>query len=359
MAKQILVVDDNIASLKQIEAQLTSGYEVSLAKSGALALQICRKERPDLILLDIEMPEMDGFETIKQLKAEPALNSIPVIFLTGNQDSATQIRALQSGAMDFITKPANKDILFHRLELHLQFAAYQNSLKNTVAELENTIVTSFAELVECKDYNAGVHALRTGKYTEVLGRELLAAGTFRGELTEAELNKIVRAAPLHDVGKVGISDIILLKPGPLTEEEYGTMQKHTLIGARFLETVYERTPEQYYLKFARLIAEGHHERYDGKGYPQGLAGNDIPLCARIVAVSSVFSACLVSRPYRDALDFETAFRIVLDGKGTLFDPRIVDVFEAAREKIADLNLSQETPITIQGRKFWNEENTHR
>lgn len=356
MAKQILVVDDNIVSLKQIEAQLTSGYEVSLAKSGALALQICRKERPDLILLDIEMPEMDGFETIKQIKAEPALNSIPVIFLTGNHDTATEIRALQSGAMDFITKPANKDILLHRLELHLQFAAYQSSLKNTVAELENTIVASFAELVECKDYNAGIHALRTGRYTEVLGRELLAAGAFRGELTEAELDKIVRAAPLHDVGKVGISDIILLKPGPLTGEEFEKVKKHTLFGARFLETVYERTPEQYYLKFAKLIAEGHHERYDGNGYPQGLKGDAIPLCARIVAVSSVFSACLIGRAYREALDFETAFRIILDGKGTLFDPRIVAIFEAARDKIADLNLSQETSIMIQGRKLRNEEN---
>jgi putative two-component system response regulator len=359
MAKQILVVDDNIASLKQIEAQLTSGYEVSLAKSGALALQICRRERPDLILLDIEMPEMDGFETIRQLKAEPALNPIPVIFLTGNHDTATEIRALQSGAMDFITKPANKDILLHRLELHLQFAAYQSSLKNTVTELENTIVTSFAELVECKEYNGGVHALRTGKYTEVLGRELLAAGVFRGDLTEAELNKIVRAAPLHDVGKVGISDLILLKPGPLTEDEFEKMKKHTLIGARFLDTIYERTPEQYYLKFAKLIAEGHHERYDGTGYPQGLKGDEIPLCARIVAVTNVFSSCLVDRSYREALDPETAFRIIHEGKGTLFDPRIVEVFEAARNKITALDLSRETAIMIQGRKLRNEEDISR
>jgi putative two-component system response regulator len=357
MAKQILVVDDNLASLKQIGAQLTSGYEVSLAKSGALALQICRQERPDLILLDIEMPEMDGFATINQLKADPALNPIPVIFLTGNHDTATEIRALQSGAMDFITKPANKDILLHRLELHLQFAAYQSSLENTVTELENSIVTSFAELVECKDDNAGTHALRTAKYVELLGREILASGIFKGKMTEADLDMIIRAAPLHDVGKVGISDIILLKPGPLSPEEYEEMKKHTLIGAKFLDTIYERTPEQHYLKFAQQIAGGHHEHYAGSGYPRGLAGDEIPLCARIMAVVSVYGACLTDRTFRKAMDQESAFQIILDGKGTQFDPRIVEVFEGAREKIAGIKFPQESLVKIQGRKLRNEENS--
>jgi putative two-component system response regulator len=354
MAKRILVVDDNLASLKQIGAQLTSGYEVSLAKSGDLALQICRQERPNLILLDIEMPEMDGFETIRRLKEDPALSHIPVIFLTGNRDTATEIRALQSGAMDFITKPANKDILLHRLELHLQFAAYQSSLENTVTELENSIVTSFTELVECKDLNAGDHALKTGKYAELLGRALLEAGAFPGELTEETLDMIVRAAPLHDVGKVGISDIILLKPGPLSPEEYEEAKNHTLIGAKFLDTIYERTPEQQYLKFAKQIAESHHERYNGKGYPHGLKGDQIPLCARIMAVVNVYSACLTDRAYRQAMSPEEAFKVILEGKGTSFDPRIVDVFEKTREEFAGLDLSRERLVKIQGRKLRNE-----
>jgi putative two-component system response regulator len=359
MAKQILVVDDNLASLKQIGAQLTPGYEVSLAKSGALALQICAQERPDLILLDIEMPEMDGFETIKRLKEDPVLSPIPVIFLTGSHDSATEIRALQSGAMDFINKPANKDILLHRLDLHLQFAAYQTSLEHTVTELENSIVTSFAELVECKDDNAGAHALKTGAYVKLLGREMLAAGTFRGELTEADLDMIVRAAPFHDVGKVGISDIILLKPGPLTGEEFEEIKKHTLIGARFLETIYERTPEQHYLKVAKKIAEGHHERYDGSGYPHGIAGDAIPLCARMMAVVNVYSACLTDRAFRKAMEPQAAVELILKGKGTEFDPRIVDVFEAVRDKVSSLDLSQESLVKIQGRKLRNEENSGR
>lgn len=359
MAKRILVVDDNIATLKQIGAQLTSGYDVSLVKSGELALRICRQERPDLILLDVEMPEMDGFETIRQIKADPALNPIPVIFLTGNRDTATEIRALQSGAMDFIAKPANKDILFHRLELHLQFAAYQKSLENTVTELENSIVTSFAELVECKDDNAGVYALKTGNYAKLLGRELLAAGVFRGELNEADLEMIVRAAPFYDVGKVGISDIILLKPGPLSPEEFEEMKKHTLIGAKFLDTLYERTPEQHYLKFARQIAQGHHEHFDGSGYPHGLAGDQIPPAARIMALVNVYIACIHDRSFRRAMDPDTAFGLVMEGKGTLFDPRIVDVFAAARGKFTSLDRAREPMANIQGRELRHEEHSGR
>jgi putative two-component system response regulator len=351
MAKQILVVDDNISSLKQIGAQLTSHYEVSLAKSGALALQICKQERPDLILLDVEMPDMDGFETLARLKEDPDLKPVPVIFLTGNRDTATEIRALESGAMDFIAKPANKDILFHRLELHLQFAAYQSSLENTVRELQNSIVTSFAELIECKDDNAGTHVLRTGKYVEILGRELLEAGVFKEELSGGNLDLIVRAAPFHDIGKIGISDVLLLKEGTLTAEEYEEVKKHTLIGARFLDAIYERTPEEQYLRFAKLIAESHHEKYDGTGYPHGLAGNGIPLCARIMTVANVYDGCITERVYRKALSHEEACRIILDGKGTWFDPRIVEAFEGVMDQFARLKVSVEPLVKIQGKNL--------
>jgi putative two-component system response regulator len=351
MAKQILVVDDNLASLKQIGTQLASHYEVSLAKSGEMALQICRQERPDLILLDIEMPGMDGFQTIVRLKEDPELDAIPVIFLSGNHDAATEIKALESGAMDFITKPVNKDILFHRLELHLQFAAYQSSLENTVKELENSIVTSFAELIECKDENAGTHVLRTGKYVEILGRELLAAGTFERELDEENLDMIVRASPFHDIGKVGVSDTLLLKQSALSQEEYAEVQKHTLIGARFLDAVYARTPEQHYFKFAKMIAESHHEKYDGSGYPYGLAGDDIPLCARIMAVANVYDGCITERVYRKALSHEEACAVILNGKGTWFDPRIEEAFERVQDKFASLNISIEPLVRITGRNM--------
>jgi putative two-component system response regulator len=351
MAKQILVVDDNLASLKQMGAQLGSHYEVSLAKSGAMALQICRRERPDLILLDVEMPEMDGFQTMASLKEDPALNQIPVIFLTGNRDAATEIKALESGAMDFIAKPANTGILFHRLELHLQFAAYQSSLENTVRELENSIVTSFAELVECKDDNAGTHVLRTGKYVEILGRELLKRGSFAGELNEADLDMMVRAAPFHDVGKIGVSDTLLLKEGALTKEEYEEVKKHTLIGAGFLDAIYRRTPEQHYLKFAKLIAESHHEKYDGTGYPRGLAESGIPLCARIMTVANVYDSCITDRVYRKALSHEEACAVILDGKGTWFDPQITEAFEGVKDQFARLKVVVEPLVKFKGRNL--------
>jgi putative two-component system response regulator len=353
MAKQILVVDDNIASLKQIGAQLASHYEVSLAKSGALALQICRQERPDLILLDVEMPEMDGFATIARFKEDSALSAIPVIFLTGNQDTATELRALESGAMDFITKPANKDILFHRLELHLQFAAYQSSLENTVKELENSIVTSFAELIECKDDNVGGHVLRAGKCVEIIGKELLRRGAFGEELTEETLDMMVRGSPFHDIGKVGVSDVFLLKPEKLTETEYEEVKKHTLIGAQFLEKISRRSPEQPYLVYAKLIAEYHHERYNGSGYPHGLSGDAIPLCARIIAVANVYDSCMTDRVYRKARGHDEASRVIMEGRGTDFDPRVADAFAAVKDQIAAMDVRSLPTVKIQGRSLRN------
>jgi putative two-component system response regulator len=331
-------VDDNLVSLKQIGAQLAGYYDISLAKSGALALQICRQTKPDLILLDIDMPGMDGFEVIAKLKEHHNLGQLPVIFLTGNRDTDTEIKALESGAVDFISKPVNKDILFHRIELHIQFSAYQLHLTNTVKELEDSIGVSFAELIECKDDNVAGHVLRTSKYVEFLGRELLEANVFGDKLTGSEIDLITRATPFHDVGKIGISDTILLKKGPLNSEEYGEIKKHTTIGARVLGTIYQRIPNQHYFKYAMMLAGGHHERYDGKGYPQGLAGENIPLCCRILAVANVYDACRTDRIYRKALSHEEACKIIIAGKGTEFDPRIVEFFETICDKFTRLHM---------------------
>jgi putative two-component system response regulator len=346
--KSILIVDDNLVSLKQISAQLAKNYDVSLAKSGELALQICAQEKPDLILLDVEMPEMDGFATLARLKADPQLNNIPVIFLTGNHDAATEVKCLESGAMDFITKPANIDILHHRIELHLQFTAYQLHLESMVKELEDNIGISFAELLDCKDYDIADHLLRTSEYTELLMRELLAEGTFGNELKEEDIELIKRAVPFHDIGKIGVSDIILLKRTSLTKEEYAEICKHTTIGASVLKTIYERTPNQRYLKTAMIIAEGHHERFDGKGYPRGLKGNEIPLCCRIVAVANVYDSCIADRIYRKGLSHEETCRAILSGRGVEFDPRIVDVFEKIKDKFASLQVNSRLAIMDKG-----------
>ncbi|MDR2314252.1 MAG: response regulator [Spirochaetaceae bacterium] len=335
--EQILVIDDNIANLKNIQLQLSDTYQVLLAKSGAQALKICVQRIPDLILLDVDMPEMDGFETLSRIKDNTILSRIPVIFLTASQDIATEIRALESGVVDFITKPVEKSILLHRLKLHLDFARYRQNLEETVRELEDSIVLSFSEMIENRDKSTGDHIHRTRIYVTLLGRELIHQGHFAGELNEKEMSLITRASLLHDVGKISISDTILLKPGRLDDAEFAIMKTHTTIGARILETMYERTPTQNYLKYAKQIAEGHHEKFDGSGYPRGLAEDAIPLCSRIMAVADVYDAVVADRVYRKAMTTQEAYNLIIAGKGTHFDPRIIDAFMVVHgdmEKVA-------------------------
>jgi putative two-component system response regulator len=325
--KQILVVDDNISNLRYISAQLSDSYKVTMAKSGAQALQIARRQPPDIVLLDIDMPEMDGFETLARMREDPGLARLPVIFLSASHDPATEVKALQVGAMDYIPKPFEKKILTFRLSLHLSLSRYQTSLENTVRELEDSIVTSFSELIEARDENTGGHVKRTSAYVRLLGRAILDRGLFGGELDPGELDLMVRAAPLHDIGKIGISDLILMKKGRLTAEEYETVKRHTTIGGDVLRTIYEKTPTQAYLRYAILIAEGHHERYDGTGYPFGKKGEDIELCNRIMSVANVYDSLVTDRVYRPALSSAEAAEIITAGAGTEFDPRIVGVFQ--------------------------------
>ncbi|MDR1351918.1 MAG: response regulator [Treponema sp.] len=331
---RILVVDDNLSSLKQIGAQLGMHYDVSLAKSGPLALQICMQEKPDLILLDIEMPGMDGFETLKRLRLNRYLGSIPVIFLTGNQDTETEVRGLQSGARDFITKPVEKNILLHRIELHRRFASYQAQLEDTAAKMSDSVALAFAELIECRDENTGGHVARTSKYVDMIGRRLIEMGFFPEELTPADLRMMVRAAPFHDIGKIAISDRILLKPDRLDDEEFDLMKQHTVMGEEILKNMLARTPTQQYLYYAGMIAASHHERFDGKGYPRGLAGDGIPLCGRIMAAADVYDALVDDRVYREGMKHIEACRIIIDGKNKSFDGRVVDAFESINNELA-------------------------
>jgi len=355
--KSILIVDDNLVSLRQISALLAKDYDVSLAKSGELALQICAQEQPNLILLDVEMPGMDGFETIARLKKDDRLKNIPVIFLTGNRDTETEVKCLEAGAMDFITKPANAEILRHRIELHLQFSIYQLHLEHMVKELEDNIGISFAELLDCKDYNAAIHMLRTGEYVELLVKELVAAGSFGNQLTAEDVDMIKRAAPFHDIGKLGISDIILLKRSPLTNMEMQEIRKHTAIGGHVLKVIYDRTPSQQYMKTAMILAESHHENYDGSGYPNGLAGDDIPLCSRIFSVVNAYDALITDRVYRKGISHEEACQKIIAGRGTKFDPRVVDVFEKITDKISSLTVAANFSIKDHGWSVYNETST--
>jgi putative two-component system response regulator len=339
--KQIMVVDDNLANLKNLQLQLSDVFQVILAKSGMQAIQICQVNQPDLILLDIDMPGIDGFETLHRFKKNPALSSIPVIFLTANHDSVMEARGLEAGAVDFVTKPFDKTILMHRIELHLRLSEYQHNLEHTVHELEDSIVLSFSEMIENRDKETGGHVLRTGTYMEMLCRWLCEAGRVKGKISEQEIPLIARAALLHDVGKIGVSDTILLKPDRLDDREFALMKKHTTIGAEILRVMYERTPTQHYLEYARIIAEGHHEKYDGSGYPFGIKGDEIPLYSRIMALADVYDALVADRVYRKAMSHDDAYQIIVSGKGTHFDPDVVDAFQAIHEQMAAESVKQD------------------
>jgi putative two-component system response regulator len=327
----ILVVDDNLANLKFARSQLSDSYKISMAKSGPQCLAMAAKTIPDLILLDIDMPGMDGFETMALLKAHDLLNRIPVIYLTANRDPETEVRALESGAVDFVTKPFEKDILRHRISLHISFNHYQQELEGTVKELEDSMVASFSGLIECRDGNTGGHVIRTRDYVAKLGALVLDKGLFPEDLNARELSLITRAAPLHDIGKIGVSDSILLKQGKLNDDEYEQMKLHTTIGAKIIDKMYKRAPTQHYLSYAKKIAESHHEKWNGQGYPSGLAGAEIPLCSRIMAVADVYDALVEDRIYRPALPHDVAMTIMHEEKGRLFDPMLADLFCANHE----------------------------
>ncbi|MDL2268291.1 response regulator [Desulfovibrio sp. OttesenSCG-928-G15] len=330
MAK-ILIVDDSLPNLQHVKGLLADSHTVLLAKSGEQALTIASRQYPDSILLDIDMPQMDGFETLRRLRSNAALASIPVIFLTANHDAETEIRGLRAGAQDFIAKPFEKSILIHRLDLHLRLSAYRNQLQETVRNVEDSIAVNLAELIECRDENTGGHVQRTGDYFALLGKALIDRSLFPDELDAYILGLMARAAPLHDIGKIGVSDVVLLKPGKLTDEEFATIKKHPTIGAEILGAMAGRLPSQLYLRYAKLIALSHHERYDGKGYPHGVAGENIPLCARIMAIVDVYDALVADRVYRPAMPHDEAVRIIREGRGTSFDPVITDVFLDVQE----------------------------
>ena len=352
--KSILIVDDNLVSLRQIAAQLQDGYEISLAKSGELALQICAHEMPDLILLDMEMPGMDGFETLACLRQDPSLAEIPVLFLSGTSGAEAEVKCLEAGAEGLISKTANSKLIRYRIETQLEYAAHRFHPQRIVSEMEDALGFSFAELVECKDRNAAGHIARVSRYAELIALDLLERGSFGGELTPEDIPMIRRAAPFHDIGKIGISDLVLLKRGPLTDEELREMHRHTTIGGQMLEVMYERAPHLSYLKMAQVIAQGHHERYNGEGYPLGLKGDRIPLCCRIMAAANVYDSCVTDRVYRKGLSHEAACGIIQDGRGTEFDPLVADAFERLRDAFAAEDIRSKQQMKSMGWSVFHE-----
>ena len=346
----ILIVDDDMTSLKLAKGILESEYRVATVNSGAMVFTYLANNTPDLILLDINMPNMDGFEVFDQLKAKPAWSSIPVVFLTATQDTKSEARCLEAGAIDFVMKPFVPVILLNRVRRVLELYGYRRQLESMVANqsevivhrteritnMQNSIINGMANLIELRDNNTGRHVKNTQIYVEMICKALRNQGLFPETLNDAYINNTVRAAPLHDVGKIKISDTILNKPGPLTSEEFKIIQDHTRYGADIVKDLLGDVEDPEYLEIAHDIALCHHERWDGTGYPQGISGEDIPLCARIMSIADVFDALYEDRVYKAGIrPMSACLDIIEDARGLQFDPVITDVFIGLEPQIKE------------------------
>jgi putative two-component system response regulator len=336
----IFLVDDNMTSLTTGKNMLKEHYDVFSIPSGIKLFEILEKVIPDLILLDVEMPEMSGYETLKKLKREPKSKDIPVIFLTARNDPGSEFEGLSLGAIDYITKPFSPPLLLRRLENHLLIRNQQMALKDynenlqqmvqrrtrQVVELQNSILNTVTEMVEFRDDTTGGHIERTQNYLKILVDKLLQENIYWEEVSSWNLEFLIPSAQLHDVGKIAISDTILNKPGKLTAEEFEIMKKHASIGEAAIEGIMKTIPEDDFLHHAKIFAGTHHEKWDGSGYPRGLKKFEIPLQGRLMAVADVYDALIAVRPYKPPLSTQEAERIILEGKEKHFDPVLVDLF---------------------------------
>lgn len=347
----VLVVDDTPENLEVVGSLLIgANFRVKAANSGRAALRYATEEpRPDLILLDVMMPEMDGYEVLAKLGQNPATRDIPVIFLTALGDPQDEAYGLRLGAADYIAKPIRPEVVLARVKAQLEVKRARDWLQNQNACLEAEVARRMAEndltqaasiralahLAEIRDPETGSHLRRTQRYVALLAERLKPHPHFSAILTERYRTLLARSAPLHDIGKVGIPDQILQKPGQLTPEERKIMQTHAALGAMALELAEQDCEHPLeFLALAKEIARWHHERWDGGGYPDGLSGESIPLSARLMALADVFDALTSPRIYKQAFALETARGIVAEGRGGHFDPDIVDAFLAAFDEFA-------------------------
>ncbi|MCX7172355.1 MAG: two-component system response regulator [Proteobacteria bacterium] len=343
----VLVVDDTPQNLSLMSDLLENDYQVKVATGGARALKIVRSNAPpDLILLDIMMPDMDGYEVCRQLKADPVTALIPVIFLTAKTETQDEELGLSLGAVDYITKPISPPIVMARVKTHLMLKASADFLRDKNAFLEQEVarrtleirdiqdvtILTMASLAETRDNETGNHILRTQYYVRALAIHLRNHPRFSTYLSDAMIALLFKSAPLHDIGKVGIPDRILLKPGKLEADEFEIMKTHTTQGRDAIESAEQRLGKNVpFLLCAKEIAYSHQEKWDGSGYPQALIGDAIPISARLMAVADVYDALISRRVYKPPFPHEKAVAIVIEGRDRHFDPDIVDAFVAIQD----------------------------
>ena len=348
----ILVVDDSPESLEVISTELIKYYEVHVATDGERCLELARRvRRPDLILLDVMMPGMDGYEVCRRLKASPDTADIPVLFLSGKTAAEDERVGLEIGAEDYLAKPVNVAVMLARVRAHLRLKSAADYLRDQNFFLEREVarrvrelsvvqditIYAMATLAETRDNETGNHIRRTQNYVISLATKLAENPKFAAQLPRQDIELLYKSAPLHDIGKIGIPDRILLKPGRLTPEEFDIMKTHAAIGRDSIEAA-ERLvsmPDSF-LRFAKEIAGSHHEKWDGSGYPKGLAGEAIPLSARLMALADVYDALISKRVYKEAFSHEMARDIIVQGRGTHLDPEVVDAFVALEQDFIDI-----------------------
>ncbi|MCL2210595.1 MAG: response regulator [Treponema sp.] len=348
----IIMVDDNPANLRIGKNILSQKYAVATAPSAEKLFNLLENNIPDVILLDVDMPDVDGYQAIKMLKNKPETANIPVIFLTARTESDAELAALTLGAVDYIAKPIQPALLLKRIEIHLLLEHQRKTLEQqahelkyfnenlqkmvdektqSILSLQNALLKTMAELVEYRDDITGRHIERTQKGLRILLNEVIASNAYQDETKDWDVELLIQSCQLHDVGKIYISDSILRKPGKLDYDEYEDMKIHTHVGKQIMEKVEVLAQESDFLKYAKIFATSHHEWWDGTGYPNKLKGADIPLLGRIMAIADVYDALVSVRPYKSAYSHEDAVRIILEGSGTHFDPALVEIFK----KVAD------------------------
>lgn len=356
----ILAIDDTPANLSLLNELLRENYRVKLANTGIKGLALAAKAPPDLILLDIMMPEMDGYEVCRRLKADPITARTPIIFLTAKMETADEELGFELGAVDFIHKPIAPSIVLARVRTHLQIMAWQTFLEDKSAWLQREVERQVSEvlhlqeasirvmvsLAEFRDECTGNHIRRTQSYVRLLAEYLSKQDRDREFLTPLHIDQITKASPLHDIGKIAIPDHILLKPGKHTPEEFEIMKTHAIKGESMLaRTRHEMGEDNLMLHFASQIARNHHERWDGSGYPDQLKAEAIPLPARLMAVADVYDALRSRRPYKKAFSHEEAVPMLVDQRGKQFDPALIDAFIALQDEFCRIatQLADDTP----------------
>ncbi|MCL2664513.1 MAG: response regulator [Defluviitaleaceae bacterium] len=336
----IVMVDDDITNLNVARNNLADKYNVFTAPSGEKLFMLLKRITPDLIVLDIEMPEMDGYKVMEKLKQDERTANIPVIFLTAKINPENEIAGLGMGAVDYINKPSSKELLIKRIDLHLlmekqkkDLHRYNMSLEievnkktKTILELQNAILKTVAELVECRDNITGGHIERTQHYLRLLVDFLLEHGVYSDELSKWDIDLFIMSSQLHDVGKISVKDDILMKADKLTATEFDLMKKHALYGANIIRKIENNTSDNSFLQNAEVLAGTHHEKWNGNGYPFGLKGDEIPLQGRLMAIVDVYDALTNERPYKKAYSHEHSMEIIKNERGSQFDPHVVDIF---------------------------------